>query len=42
MVFTIVTADHNELLRAPVTKSEIHNAISEIESDKQLDWMALV
>ena len=31
---TIVTADHNELLCAPVTKSEIHNAISEMKSGK--------
>ena len=31
---TIVTADHNELLCAPVTKSEMHNAISEMKSGK--------
>ena len=31
---TIVTADHNELLCAPVTKSEIHNAVSEMKSGK--------
>ena len=29
-----MTADHNELLCAQVTKSEIHNAISEMKSGK--------
>ena len=34
MVPTTVTAGHNELLSAPVTKSEMHNAISEMKSGK--------
>ena len=33
---TFVIADHNELLRTPVTKSEIHDASSEMKTGKTL------